>query len=79
MLTLQEFSPDVEVYSIDEAFLNLPNRPDLEETLHTMRRTVRQWTGIPLSIGAAPTKTLAKIANEYAKQHPEAEGWLHYP
>jgi len=74
MLTLQEFSPDVEVYSIDEAFLKLTDRPDLEERLHTIRQTVRQWTGIPLSLGAGPTKTLAKIANEYAKQHPETGG-----
>ena len=41
---------------------------------HTMRATIHQWTGIPVSIGIAPTKTLAKLANRLAKRSPEAQG-----
>jgi len=56
----------VEVYSIDEAFLDLTglSTDDLVSYSHTMRATIHQWTGIPLSIGVAPTKTLAKLAND---------------
>lgn len=73
------------VYSVDEAFLNLdcvisPNLPQearQEKILafaHHIRQTVKQWTGIPVSIGIAPTKTLAKIANRIAKKTPSANG-----
>ncbi len=71
MQTLADFSPKLEVYSVDEAFLDLTgfrNR-DLLEYGQQMRQTVVQWTGIPVSIGIAPTKTLAKIANHLAKAH----------
>lgn len=68
---LGSFSPDMEVYSIDEAFLRL--RPvtgrSLTDLACEMRRTVHQWTGIPVSVGLAPTKTLAKLANHWAKKH----------
>jgi DNA polymerase V len=76
MATLAEFTPDVEVYSIDEAFLDLAGftHQDLTRYAQTMRTTVRQWTGIPISIGIAPTKTLAKIANRIAKKTPELDG-----
>ena len=71
METLREFSPEVEVYSIDEAFLDVSHvrQPPWDQFAHQLRRTVRQWTGIPTSIGIAPTKTLAKVANRVAKQH----------
>jgi DNA polymerase V len=68
MKTLQQFSPEVEIYSIDEAFLNLEGFRDLTELAKNIRETVRQWTGIPVSVGIAPTKTLAKVANYSAKK-----------
>jgi DNA polymerase V len=68
MNTLQQFSPDVEIYSIDEVFLNFAGFRDLPKLACEIRETVRQWTGIPVSVGIAPTKTLAKVANETAKK-----------
>lgn len=60
---------NVEVYSVDEAFLNLDKIPleQLEKFAHQIKETVEQWTGISVSVGVAPTKTLAKIANHIAK------------
>ena len=76
--TLQQFSPEVEQYSIDEAFLGLGGftHLDLTDYGHTIRRTVKQWTNIPVSVGIAPTKTLAKIAAHIAKKSPDANGVL---
>ncbi len=76
METLEQFSPDVEVYSIDEAFLSLVGfeRRNLVEHGRLIRRTVLQWTGIPVSVGIAETKTLAKIANRIAKRTPDTGG-----
>jgi DNA polymerase V len=75
METLCNFTPEIEVYSIDEAFLNLSGLGDnLTDYGRTIRRTVKQWTGMPVSIGIAETKTLAKIANRIAKRSPEAAG-----
>ncbi len=76
METLEQFCPDLEVYSIDEAFLSLVGfeRRDLTEYGRQMRRTVKQWTGIPVSVGIAETKTLAKIANRVAKRTPDTGG-----
>ncbi len=69
MTVLRTFAPAVEVYSIDEAFLNLDGFDDrLESHAHQLRATVLQWTGIPVSVGIAPTKTLAKAANRLAKK-----------
>jgi DNA polymerase V len=68
MTVLQQFSPEVEIYSIDEAFLNLDGFKNLPELASRIRQTVRQWTGIPVSVGIAPTKTLAKLANNTAKK-----------
>lgn len=67
MQTLQNFTPEIEVYSIDEAFLGLTEEVS-DHALSLMRTTVKRWTGIPVSIGLAPTKTLAKIANRIAKK-----------
>jgi len=75
METLRELVPRVEVYSIDEAFLDLHalGETDLLDLGFRIRRTIRKNTGIPVSIGMAPTKTLAKMANRYAKkQYPDA-------
>lgn len=65
MDTLSSFVPDTEIYSIDEAFLPL-KRSRVDP--HHLRATVGQWTGIPVSIGIAQTKTLAKVANAIAKR-----------
>ncbi|MBE7464232.1 MAG: Y-family DNA polymerase [Planctomycetes bacterium] len=68
MQVLGRFTPEVEVYSIDEAFLELAGiGGDLTEYGWTIRQTVKRWTGIPVSVGIAATKTLAKIAAEVAK------------
>jgi DNA polymerase V len=74
MRTLAGFTPEIEYYSIDEAFLLFTGSADRTALGLTMRRQVRQWTGIPVSIGFGPTKTLAKIANRVAKKHPEHGG-----
>jgi len=76
MDVLMGLEPDVEVYSIDEAFLSLPGRDidDLENRGRCLRAAVQKQTGIPVSIGFGPTKTLAKIANRFAKKKPAASG-----
>jgi DNA polymerase V len=68
--TLATFTPNLEVYSIDECFLDLGRfyRKDAGQYAREIRETVRQWTGIPVSVGVAPTKTLAKLANRLAKK-----------
>ena len=69
MTALEHFCPNVEVYSIDEAFLCFTGFwQDLHEYGVKIRKSVKQWTGIPVSIGIGPTKTLAKIANKLAKK-----------
>ena len=70
MRTLKRFNSDIEIYSIDEAFLDLSNFPDqdVEKVGKEIRETVLQWTGIPTSIGIAKTKTLSKVANHIAKK-----------
>ena len=75
MRVLDGFSPDLEVYSIDEAFLGLAGfEGRLEAHARTLRATVLQWTGIPVSVGIGPTKTLAKLANRTAKKDPDSGG-----
>jgi len=78
MNTLSRFTPDIEIYSIDEAFLDLSQfkQYDLTEYGHKIRSTIKKWTGIPVSIGIAGTKTLAKVANKIAKKSVKAEGVL---
>ena len=70
MRILANFAAEMEIYSIDECFLLLRglNAPSLLQTAREIRRTVRQWTGIPVCVGLARTKTLAKIANRLAKK-----------
>jgi len=70
MKTLKQFSPQMEIYSIDEAFLNLSSIRDenLFDHGNKIRKTVLKWTGIPTSIGIATTKTLSKAANHIAKK-----------
>ena len=73
MNILSRFSPEIEVYSIDEAFLKFTgfNLFDLDEYGLQIQRTVTKGTGIPISVGFAPTKALAKVANKIAKKFPE--------
>ena len=73
MKSISLFTPDMEVYSIDEAFLRLDYLlpRNLYEYCKTIRAKVLQWTGIPVSIGIGPTKVLAKIANHVAKKQTD--------
>ena len=77
METLAEFAPNVEIYSIDEAFLDLDRLAacDPRDFARELRETVTRNVGIPVSIGLAPTKTLAKGANRYAKRHTKDFNW----
>jgi DNA polymerase V len=72
----RDFAPSVEIYSIDESFLDLTDvQPRLrEEMARDLRSTVVQWTGIPTCVGIGPTKTLAKLANHIAKTVPPLGG-----
>lgn len=78
MEILSRLEPEVEIYSIDEAFIRLPaaSEETLRITGEKIRHTIRQYTGIPISVGFGPTKTLAKIANRMAKKNPEHRGVL---
>jgi DNA polymerase V len=78
METLSLFAPKLEVYSIDEAFLDLSGfgRIDLAVYGRRIRDTEKRWTGIPVSVGVAETKTLAKIATRFAKRSSKADGVL---
>ena len=75
---LRDFSPDIEVYSVDESFLRVESVAHLYGGMTAMgqqiRQRVKQWTGLPVCVGCGPTKTLAKIANHLAKKNPEFEG-----
>ena len=73
MTTLRQMAPSMEVYSIDEAFLGLEPWQD-EAFGRELRARVRQWTGIPVSVGIASTKVLAKLANRIAKKTPSLQG-----
>ncbi len=70
MKTLKQFSPQMEIYSIDEAFLDLSSikNENLLEHSYKIRKTILKWTGIPTSIGIGTTKTLSKAANYIAKK-----------
>jgi len=78
METLSGFAEDIEIYSIDEAFLDLSgfSHENLTDYGRRISSAVKQWTGLPISIGIAETKTLAKIANKTAKKTPETKGVL---
>jgi len=74
MRLLTQFSPDQEIYSIDECFLDLTGMngmSDLTEYAQTIRGTIKQCVGIPVCIGIAPSKTLAKLANHVAKKQKQ--------
>ena len=75
---LRDFSPDIEVYSVDESFLRVESVAHLYGGMTAMgqqiRQRVKQWTGLPVCVGCGPTKTLAKIANHLAKKNSEFDG-----
>lgn len=76
METLSRFVPRVEIYSIDEAFLDMDGfySLDYEDTAGYIRSTIKRNIGIPVTVGVAPTKTLAKMANRWAKKHVKGKG-----
>lgn len=80
MNTLAQLVPDIEIYSIDEAFLNLSAFPEneLNSVGHKIKETVEKWTGISVSVGIGSTKTLAKVANHLAKKNATHKGVLFF-
>jgi DNA polymerase V len=74
MRILSQYSPQQEVYSIDECFLDLSGIPDLHAHARAMRHQVARWTGLPVCVGIAASKTLAKLANHAAKNLPGQDG-----
>lgn len=72
MTILEQFTPDVEVYSIDEAFLEFKGfeNYDFKDYGIQMRQRILKWTGIPTAVGIAPTKALSKVANKIARKFP---------
>lgn len=70
MSMLADIAPEIEIYSIDEAFINIDGIQDLQSLGLKIVNQVTRGTGIPVSVGIAPTKTLAKLANKFAKKHP---------
>lgn len=76
MSILRQFSPDQEIYSIDESFLDLTGfqTRDLIAYAQEMRQRILQWTGLPVCVGIGATKTLAKLANHCAKKRPVFNG-----
>lgn len=81
MKTIAQYASDIEIYSVDEAFLHydLPTIPHNAPNFylhygHLLRSKVKQHVGIPVSIGIGPTKTLAKVANKLAKDNPTHQG-----
>lgn len=70
MAAVESLVPQIEVYSVDEAFAGLHGIDDLTGTGRAIRRRIYQWVGIPACVGIAPSKTLAKLANHLAKNHP---------
>ncbi|MDC0980757.1 Y-family DNA polymerase [Candidatus Pseudothioglobus singularis] len=75
MKVIGEYSPVQEVYSIDESFIDLMGLPlNLMDHMHSLRRRVKSWTGIPVCVGVGSTKVLAKLANRIAKKYPRFDG-----
>ena len=79
MNILSVYTPNIEIYSIDEAFLELKGfeNYDLEEYGKEIRKKILKWTGIPVSIGIAPTKALAKVANRISKKFDGKTGGVY--
>lgn len=75
MTSLRSIAGEIEIYSIDEAFLDVSEfyYCNLEDTAKEIKKLVQQWTGIPISIGIGATKTLAKVANRQAKKYESSD------
>ena len=75
---LTTITPKIEVYSVDESFLDLSELAITDYTAwgEMVREKIMQWVGVPVSIGIAPTKTLAKLASDRAKKEPDLRGVL---
>jgi umuC protein len=74
MSVIRRHVPEMEQYSIDECFIVLPEIEDYQTFGCRLSQIVEQWTGIPVSVGLAPTKTLAKLASRFAKKHKGYRG-----
>lgn len=74
MSLLSKYTPKLDAYSIDEAFLDFSGMDNLQEYGKGMVRRITKGTGIPISLGMAPTKTLAKVASKFAKKYKGYEG-----
>ena len=74
MSVIRRHVPEMEQYSIDECFIVLPEIEDYQAFGCRLSQIVEQWTGIPVSVGLAPTKTLAKLASKFAKKHKGYRG-----
>ena len=74
MTILSMFSPRQEIYSIDECFLDLTGFSNLAQYGQQIRQRIKQWAGLPVCVGIASTKTLAKLANHIAKKFPQLDG-----
>jgi umuC protein len=74
MSVIRRHVPEMEQYSIDECFIVLPEIEDYQAFGCRLSQIVEQWTGIPVSVGLAPTKTLAKLASRFAKKHKGYRG-----
>ena len=77
MNVLSDLCPEIDIYSIDEAFLDLKTfrkNIDLVNFAYDCKKRIKDWIGVPVSIGIAPTKTLAKLANKVAKDDPRFDG-----
>jgi DNA polymerase V len=75
MNTFAESSSELQIYSIDEAFMKYPSSMPLDELIaiaDNLRSKIKRWIGIPISIGIGPTKTLSKVANSLAKKNKAA-------
>ena len=79
MSILAKYTPNIEIYSIDEAFLEFKGfeNYNLEEYGKEIRKTILKWTGIPVSIGFASTKALAKVANRISKKFDNKTGGVY--
>lgn len=79
MKILEQFTPDIEVYSIDEAFLEFKgfDQWDFNEYGAGIRNRILKWTGIPTCVGIAPTKALCKVANKIARKFPQETGGVY--
>ncbi len=79
MKILEQFTPDVEVYSIDEGFLEFRgfDHYNFDDYGTQIRKRILQWTGIPTCVGIAPTKALSKVANKIARKFPKETGGVY--